>query len=738
MPTTVLLLLSLLFPQASSSSTRTVTGVVTDSECAKGDHSAMHMGDTNADCVKACVEYHDARFVLFDGVNTYDLSDQSAAGRLAAQRVTVTGTVDETTRRIAVQSIVAASTTTASATSAGGTPEPASRQANSAAVQQDLCTLPYTSIPAIQGRGDAVAVSGAVVTRGVVIGDYEGPNPALRGFYVQDPAGDGDPSTSDGIFVFEPTDADTVSLGDRVAISGTTGDGQSQSQITATSVAKCGTGTVTPTDVTLPFASATFLERYEGMLVRLPQTLTLTEHFQLGRFGQVVLSSGGRLRQPTNVVAPGAAARAMQAANDLNQVIVDDGSQVQNPDPIVFGRNGQPLSAANTLRGGDTATGIVGVLTQTWGGQGSSPLAYRVRPVHALGGTVRFEATNPRPTRVPEVGGTVKVVGMNLLNFFNTFTDCKGGVDAAPMDCRGADSADEFARQSAKTVAAITAMNPDVLGVNEIENDGYGPTSAVRYLVDQLNAATAPGTYAFIDVDANTGQVNAMGDDAIKIAIVYKPSVVTPVGKTGALNTAAFVTGGDSGPRQRASLAQAFEVRANRARFIVDVNHLKSKGSPCDAPDAGDGQGNCTQVRMNGVRQLLAWLASDPTGTGDPDVLLIGDYNSYAKEDPIAAIEAAGFTNLLQASQGAEVYSYVYGGQWGSLDQALASTSLVSQIARVADYHIDADEPPVLDYNTNFKTPGQVASYYAPDQYRVSDHDPVVIGLQLADPAGRR
>lgn len=113
MPTTVILLLSLLFPQASSP-TRTVTGVVTDSECAKGDHSAMHMGDTNADCVKACVEYHEARFVLFDGTHTYDLSDQSVAGRFAAQRVTVTGAVDKKTHRITVQSIVAASTTTAS------------------------------------------------------------------------------------------------------------------------------------------------------------------------------------------------------------------------------------------------------------------------------------------------------------------------------------------------------------------------------------------------------------------------------------------------------------------------------------------------------------------------------------------------------------------------------------------------------------------------------------------------
>ena len=133
-------------------------------------------------------------------------------------------------------------------------------------------------------------------------------------------------------------------------------------------------------------------------------------------------------------------------------------------------------------------------------------------------------------------------------------------------------------------MAAILAMNPDVLGVNEIENDGYGPTSSMQYLVDQLNAATAPGTYAFIDADANTGQLNALGTDAIRLAMLYKPATVTPVGQTAVLNSVAFVNGGDCAPRNRPSLAQAFRQNSNGEVFIVDVNHLKSKGSACDAP----------------------------------------------------------------------------------------------------------------------------------------------------------
>ena len=126
------------------------------------------------------------------------------------------------------------------------------------------------------------------------------------------------------------------------------------------------------------------------MLVRFPQPLYVTEHFQLGRFGQVVLSSGGRLAQPTNIVAPGAPAQAQEAANDLNRIVLDDASQAQNTDPIVFARGGQPLSASNTLRGGDSAEGIVGVMTFTWGGDQASPNAYRVRPINALGGAAIF------------------------------------------------------------------------------------------------------------------------------------------------------------------------------------------------------------------------------------------------------------------------------------------------------------------------------------------------------------
>ncbi|MDC5697883.1 ExeM/NucH family extracellular endonuclease [Intrasporangium calvum] len=602
------------------------------------------------------------------------------------------------------------------------------------------CGEPFTTIPAIQGEGPTAAITGLVATEGVVVGDHEGgSSPQIRGFYLQDPAGDGNTATSDAIFVFDGG-ADTVSLGDHVRVVGSASDYRDQTQLSnTTSIVVCATGaSVEPTAVSFPVTGPTFLERYEGMLVTVPQPMTVTEHFQLGRFGQVVVSSGGRLPQPTNVVAPGDGALVLQAANNNRRLIIDDASQSQNPDPIVFGRGGEPLTATNTLRGGDTVTGATGVLTYTWAGNSASGNAYRLRPVNALGGVARFEAVNERPAMVPEVGGRIRVAGMNVLNYFNTFDgipdrvdNCTGGVGGAAMDCRGADDVLEFERQAAKTVAAIVGMDAAVVGVVEIENDGYGPDSALADLVNRLNEATAPGTWGFVDVDERTGQTNALGTDAIKVGAIYQRDLVVPMGDTAVLNTRAFVTGGDSGERNRPALAQAFVEKSTGGSFVAVVNHLKSKGSPCDQPAANDGQGNCNDVRLTSAGLLADWLATDPTATSEKDVLILGDLNSYAMEDPITALRDAGYTNLVKKFGGDKAYSYVFDGQWGYLDHALATASLERQVTGVAEWHVNADEPSVLDYNTNFKTAAQIGYLYDADQFRNSDHDPVIVGLDL-------
>jgi predicted extracellular nuclease len=238
-----------------------------------------------------------------------------------------------------------------------------------------------------------------------------------------------------------------------------------------------------------------------------------------------------------------------------------------------------------------------------------------------------------------------------------------------------------------------------------------------------LNAATSPGNYSFID----TGVV---GTDEIRVAMIYRPSVVTPVGAHAVLTSAVDPLFIDT--LNRPALAQTFAENANGQRFTVVANHLKSKGSDCNAvgdPDTGDGQGNCNITRRNAATALANWLAADPTGSGDPDVLIIGDLNSYAKEDPIGALETAGYTNLVAQFGGPAAYSYVFGGQSGYLDHALANTSLAPQVTGVTEWHINADEPIALDYNTNFKSTNHVNTLFAPDAYRSSDHDPVLVGV---------
>ncbi len=105
--------------------------------------------------------------------------------------------------------------------------------------------------------------------------------------------------------------------------------------------------------------------------------------------------------------------------------------------------------------------------------------------------------------------------------------------------------------------------------------------------------------------------------------------------------------------------------------------------------------------------------------------------NAYAQEDPITVFRDAGYVDTIDEFLGGEGYSFVFQGQSGYLDHALASPSLAAQVAGVTEWHINADEPIALDYNVEFKSPGQVVSFYSDDAYRSSDHDPVLVGLSL-------
>ena len=596
-----------------------------------------------------------------------------------------------------------------------------------------------TFISAIQGTGTSAALTGTQTIEGIVTRAFPG-STALAGFYVQEEDADSDnnPLTSEGIFVYDPSNLFTGNVGDKVQVVGTVSEftsvGVTLTQITPTTVQNLGASPLpTATPLLFPVANVADLERYEGMLVTASAgsgSLVVTEYFELGRYGSVVLSSGGlnnvagtdnRLDQYTQFYAPNVSGYAAYLADNARRsIVLDDASGVQNPANIILGRLSNPLSASNTLRGGDAVSGITTILDHRFGD-------YRLQTATGI----NFQPTNPRPTTPPSVGAaTLKVASFNILNYFNDltiststrFTNCNGN-SIAP---RGANTAQEFTRQRDKTIQAIVQSGVDVMGLNEMENNGFGPNSAIQDLIDGLNAVAGAGSFTFI----NSGCISS---DAITVAIIYRPANVTPAGASAAIpfsyGSGAFTAVG------RRALAQTFQQNSNSEVFTVVANHWKSKGSSAGGAgdtDANDGQAASNGTRTRQAQDVVSWLNTKPTGTNDPDYVILGDLNAYAQEDPLTTLYAAGYTNLVPNT----TYSYVFDGQVGALDHGLRSASLQNQISGADKWHINADEPNYLDYNVTItntvsKTPAQVISLYAPDQFRTSDHDPVIIGLAL-------
>lgn len=575
------------------------------------------------------------------------------------------------------------------------------------------CGQAATLISAIQGSSGVSPLSGTVQhVEAVVSADFQG-SANLNGFFVQQAGSetDANPATSEGLFVASSA---PVNAGDRVHIVGTVTETYGMTRLeNAASVDVCSSGhpLPAPVAVNLPFDHAdNDPEQWEGMLIQLPQSLTVTENYNLARYGELLLSSGGRLLTPTQVAAPGQAANDVAAQNLLNQLLVDDGSNTQNPDPVIYP---QPagLSAADTLRSGYTVAGATGVLTYDFG-------VYRLQPTQPLA----FIADNAR-TAAPDSTslGSLKIASFNVLNYFNG-----NGLGGGFPTARGANTLAEFNRQRDKIIPAIHAIDADVVGLMEIENDGYGSNSAIADLVNGLNQLAGAGSYAYI----NPG-LTQVGTDQIAVGIIYKPAKVSPVGSVAILDSSVNPQFLDT--KNRPALAQTFLDKASNKLLTVAVNHLKSKGSACDDvndPDTGDGQGNCNLTRTNAAQALATWLSADPTHGGAANALIIGDLNSYAQEDPITALKNGGYQNLLENMVGNQAaYSYVFDGAAGYLDHALANPTLASQIKGIAEWHINADEPRALDYNTEFKSAGQISSFYAADAYRSSDHDPLLIKL---------
>ena len=576
------------------------------------------------------------------------------------------------------------------------------------------------ALHAIQGRGArSPFAQRRVVTEGAVT------LVTSNGFFLQEPAGPDDPRASRALFVFTGHVPAAVAAGQCIRLAGRVVEfnvGAPDNRATlahpvtelhdvaAVQVLRDGCA-VAPVALTLPLPEGDSLERFEGMLVTLRGPLTVQQNFFLGRFGQLSLAVAGRLQAPTNQVHPGAAARALARANARRAIVLDDASAQQFPMPPPY------LGEDGTVRAGDTVAEVTGAIDYGLASaRVEGPGTWKIHPLRPPA----FTRTNPRRDAPAAVGGDLRVAAANLDNFFSTVND--GRHACAPRqvaaDCRGARSALEFERQRAKLVEMLAAIDADVVALMEVENNG---ATAPRSLVDALNLRAGAPAWAAVDEPAG-----GSGGDAICVAMIYKPARVTPVGRARA----------DRDPsHNRPPLAQAFEARDGGARFTVIASHFKSRrcdGASAGDLDRGDLQGCFNRRRVAQARALARFAGAVARASGVADTLLVGDFNAYADEDPPTAIVAAGFADQM-ARYEPDAYSYVFDGAAGRLDGAFANASMAARVTGATTWHVDADEPELLDYAFALRRPAGATTdptAWVPTPWRASDHDPVVIGLR--------
>ena len=469
----------------------------------------------------------------------------------------------------------------------------------------------------VQGNGAATPIAGTTVTiEGVVVGDFQTVGTGqLRGFFLQeeDADADADPATSEGIFVFCSTCPTAVAEGDRVQATGAVSEFNGMTQITAStagSVVVVSSGnTVSASSIDLPVVGVVndFYESREGMKVTFVDDLTVSEYFEMARFGHISLFEGGRPEQFTETNAPSAAG-LIAHLDDLarREVTLDDDDNGQQSFlslpigeqfvyyPQANGGFGLGTQGTDFFRGGDTVSGLTGVLHWSFPGTGAN--TWRIRPTAA--DPVTFQVENERPATPPAVGGAIKAVGMNLLNYFTTI-DTTSSNNTGPcgpsgtLDCRGADSAAELDRQRERASVVICDLNADVYGFMELEN------SASATIDDLLGAVNARCGGANPYAPVSTG--GTLGTDAIRVQLIYRSGILSPVGSPLS----------DLDPiHNRPPTAQTFDVvdASNLAfgeRFTVIANHFKSKGCGGETGgdlDSGDGQGCFNATRTAQAR----------------------------------------------------------------------------------------------------------------------------------------
>ncbi|MBB5642821.1 ExeM/NucH family extracellular endonuclease [Cryobacterium roopkundense] len=568
------------------------------------------------------------------------------------------------------------------------------------------------TISEVQGTGAESPLVGSVVTvEGVVTADLRAGG--FAGFYVQTAGSGGEsdatPGASDAVFVYLGSGADPAStgatLGDLVRVTGPVSEHQGLTEITAATpgaIDVVPSGGVTPAATDLPdTAIDAEREALEGMLVHPAGTFRVSDSHELDQFGSLWLTAGPETPVTgTEQARPGPLAAAASEKNRARRLVLDDGSSAR----LNQGDEQPYFSGATVVRAGDTIVWpaqawVLSYGFDDWRLQPATPIEVAGDPAPPT-----FAQTNPRPLGPPSVGGSVRAATFNVQNYFTTLSSDN-------PQARGAATPAQFRVQKSKIVSAINGLGADVVCLLEIENSirlGEPIDTAVADLVGGLNAALGTPTWAFVPTPESLH--DAAHTDFITTALIYKADAVTPVGPSVTRLPAAGLE------NTRAPIAQTFQM-SDRTVTVV-ANHFKSKSG--DGPDPSDGQGHSSAERVRQSRSLVALVGELQSASGSPDVLMLGDFNAYAEEDPILVLSEAGFVDLLHDLAPGE-YTYLYDGEMGSLDHALATPSLAAAVSGAAVWSINSAEWAGRGYASGLADPAS--------PFRSSDHDPVLVGI---------
>ncbi|MDC5808677.1 ExeM/NucH family extracellular endonuclease [Vibrio europaeus] len=665
------------------------------------------------------------------------------------------------------------------------------------ACTQDGAAPTFTSIQEIQGEGDTSPFINGYpyitdedfFVKGVVSAVTTG---LTKGFYLQALTDDYNPQTSEGLFVHTNQSSSELKPGDVVCVKGKVQEYYSHTQLKAENnnwVKQGEQAAPTATDIEILPTDKNFdrtLERYEGMLVRTTEALDMRVTRTFGydyaaRRNNMVLAQGRISMQPNQNFAAGSEqAKQQSIENAERRLYVESDAKAPNgsipyyPD---FGRTDadQDGSTEDYIRVDDTIVGLEGVITYSYGD-------YRLIPTNTLT-SESFVRNDPRTQDIDMKEGDLRIATFNVLNYFNS----PFGGDTNPHgNNRGANNFEEFEVQQAKIVNAILRLDADIIGLMEIENNGFGESGAIRQLVDQLNARieNKKDRYDIVTIDSNgdkaTDENDYIGTDVITTGVIYRPKVVKlkeprviamPSQQAPEVVDENGKVIEDGKNYQRDSLAPTFKVKGTKEKITVAINHFKSKGSKCwedAAPVEQGGQGGQDldkQGSCENFRVAAAVALGDALKEIKGHKVILGDMNSYGMEDPMLVltdysqekygktIKAArntyiggevqygddgavinhnyGYINAV-AKAHLNSWSYSFNDEVGALDHLLISPSLEKHFVDATDWHINGGESTLFDYNDEYK--GDLPKYQ--DHFRSSDHDPAVLELNMAGSFG--